>query len=96
LTPRAAPSVSQAAHFSADPAVAYTGEPSACASWIAAVPMPLDPPCTSSDSPAFRRPRSKTFAQTVKKVSGMAAACTKSMPAGTGRHCGAGATQYSA
>ena len=45
------------------------------------------------DSPALRRPRSKRFVQTVKNVSGMAAAATKSSRVGTGRHCGAGATQ---
>ena len=32
----------------------------------------------------------------MKKVSGSAAACCRVSPAGTGRHCGTGATQYSA
>ncbi|CFP64694.1 Uncharacterised protein [Bordetella pertussis] len=36
------------------------------ASWMAVVPMPLAPPCTSSASPAARRPRSNTLLQTVK------------------------------
>ena len=35
--------------------------------------MPLDPPCTRNDSPARSRPRSNTFVQTVKNVSGIAA-----------------------
>ena len=43
---RSAPSVSQTAHFSGVPAVAKTRTPSALASWIAVVPMPLAPPCT--------------------------------------------------
>ena len=93
---RSAPSRSHAAHFSADPAVAKTREPLAFASWIAVVPIPLEPPCTSIDSFGRRRPRWNTFVQTVKNVSGIAAAVTTSMPRGTGRHCGAGATQYSA
>ena len=55
--------------------------------------MPLDPPWMSADSPAFKRPRSKTLVHTVKNVSGIAAALVNSMPSGTGRHWGAGATQ---
>ena len=58
--------------------------------------MPLDPPCTSSDSPSARRARSKTLVHTVKSVSGSAAASTVPSPAGTGRQSGAGAAQYSA
>ncbi len=59
--------------------------PNALASWIAAVPMPDEPPCTSSVSPAFRPPRSKVLYQTVKNVSGTAAASVIGRPAGTGR-----------
>jgi len=44
LNARSAPSRSQAAHFAAEPAVAKTRAPNACASWIAVVPMPLEPP----------------------------------------------------
>jgi hypothetical protein len=47
-------------------------------------------------SPACRRPRSNTLVQTVKKVSGRAAASIIASLPGIGRHCGAGATQYSA
>jgi hypothetical protein len=64
--------------LSAEPAVASTRAPSALASWIAVVPMPLDPPCTRNHSPAARRPRSNTLFHTVKKVSGSAAARTMS------------------
>jgi hypothetical protein len=70
-----------------------TREPRATASWIAVVPMPLDPPWNNADSPARSFPRSKTFVQTVKNVSGMAAAVTTSMPFGIGRHWTAGAVQ---
>ena len=63
---------------------------------IAVVPMPLAPPWMRMVSPACSRPRSKTFVQTVKNVSGMAAASTMLNPRGTGRHCTAGAAQYSA
>ncbi len=38
----------------------------------------------------------KALAQTVKYVSGNAAARTASYPCGHGRHCASGATQYSA
>ena len=86
----------QAAHFSSEPAVAKTRDPQADASWIAMVPMPLDPPCTSSVSPGWRAARSKTLVQTVIAASGNAAASSVATPAGTGRHCGAGAAQYSA
>ncbi len=44
----------QAAHLSSLPAVTMTFAPSALASWIAVTPMPLEPPCTSSHSPAFK------------------------------------------
>ena len=57
--------------------------------------MPLEPPWTSSHSPATSRPRSNTFVHTVKVVSGSAAAATKSSPAGSGRHCCQGAAQFS-
>ena len=62
-----------------------TFAPKALASMIAVVPMPEVPPCTSSVSPAFSAPRSKTLVQTVKKVSGIAAASTIVRPAGIGR-----------
>jgi hypothetical protein len=58
--------------------------------------MPEAPPCTSSVSPGASRPRSKTFDQTVKKVSGSEAASTIDRPRGTGSTCTSGVTQYSA
>jgi hypothetical protein len=82
--------------LSSEPAVTATCAPLATASWIAVVPIPLDPPCTSSHSPPASRPRSKTFVHTVKNVSGMAAASTKLTPCGTGRHWPSGATHQSA
>jgi hypothetical protein len=50
-----------------------TRAPNACASWMAVVPMPLDPPWIRIVSPATSRPRSALLVQTVKKVSGIAA-----------------------
>ena len=91
-----APSARHALHFSAEPAVAITLEPSALASWIAVVPMPLEPPCTISHSPGLRPPRSNTLFHTVKNVSGTAAACTMSSPAGIGSADVSSAMQYSA
>src|SRR5262245_299424 len=74
---------------------AFVGD-RARASWIAAVPMPDEPPWTSSVSPAFNRPRSKALCQTVKKVSGIAAAVTSVRPGGTGSAWLSCAGQYSA
>jgi len=91
---RSAPSSRQAAHFCALPAVTITRASNALPSRIAVVPMPLAPPCTSRVSPRCRRERSNTFSQTVKKVSGSAAASSKLSCAGTGRHCTAGAATY--
>jgi hypothetical protein len=58
--------------------------------------MPLVPPCTSSHWPDCNRPRSNTFVQTVKYVSGIAAASTIDIPLGTGRHCRLGTAHNSA
>ena len=66
------------------------------ANWMAVTPMPLVPPCTNRVSPFCRRPRSNTLLQTVKKVSGNAAASSSDRPWGTGRHCATGATHSSA
>ena len=80
----AAPSARQAWALASDPAVAKTRTPRAWASWIAVVPMPEEPPCTRKLSPALRPPRTKTFDQTVKKVSGSAAASVMPRPSGIG------------
>ena len=58
--------------------------------------MPDEPPCTSSVSPLFSPPRSNTLCQTVKKVSGMAAASVKVKPAGSGSALLAWTVTYSA
>ena len=42
-------------------AVVNTRAPNAFASWIAVVPIPLDPPCTRNRSPAFNPPRMNTL-----------------------------------
>ena len=59
-------------------------------------PMPLEPPCTSSVSPACSLAIANTFCQTVKKVSGRLAASIMFRPGGTGRHWPTGATHCSA
>src|SRR5438046_10454589 len=82
---RSAPSFTQAPHFSALPAVANTLWSKAFTIWIAATPMPLDPPCTRNDSPGLKAARSNTLLHTVKKVSGKEAASTGVMPLGIGR-----------
>ena len=82
--------------MSSPPTVAKTVAPKACASWIAVVPIPDEPPWTRKLSPGCRRPRSNTLAQTVKKVSGMPPASIMPTPGGTGSTWGAGAVQYSA
>ena len=64
--------------------------------WIAAMPTPLVPPCTSRVSPWARRPSQIMLFQTVKNASGKAAASTKPTPFGTGMHCTAGTQQNSA
>jgi hypothetical protein len=48
LIARSAPSFRQASHFSLLPAVVMTLAPKAEPSWIAVVPMPDEPPWTSS------------------------------------------------
>ena len=48
------------------------------------VPIPDEPPCTSSVSPTASLPRSNTLCQTVKNVSGIAAASTIDRLAGAG------------
>ena len=52
---RSAPRSRQAWHFSALPAVVNTRAPKALASWIAVVPMPLEPPTTRTVRPEKSR-----------------------------------------
>ena len=60
-----APSSRQIFAFSGLPTVVATRAPRAVAIWMAVVPMPLPPPCTSSRSPAWRPPTITTFDHTV-------------------------------
>jgi hypothetical protein len=57
LIARTAPSASHASHFSFEPAVTTTFAPSFVATWMAVVPMPDEPPWTSSVSPGSNPPR---------------------------------------
>ena len=92
-----APVSRQIRHFSSVPAVASTrASRSLRAIWIAAMPTPLVPPCTSRVSPWSRRPSQTMLFQAVKNASGKAAASTKSKPVGIGMHCTAGTLQNSA
>ena len=61
-----------------------TWAPNALASMIAVVPMPDVPPWTSTQSPLFMSARMNMFCQTVKNVSGIAAASTIDSEGGTG------------
>lgn len=63
---------------------------------MAVVPMPLVPPCTRNQSPAFNAPRSNTLFHTVKQASGRPPASTRLVLAGTGSACTSSAMQYSA
>jgi hypothetical protein len=56
----------QNAALSSLPTVVMVMAPKACASWIAASPMPPEPPWINTVSPAFRWTRSKRLFQTVK------------------------------
>ena len=82
--------------LSGPPSVEMAFKPNSRASMSAVEPMPLVPPCTSRVSPARARPVWKRLAQTVKKVSGRAAACAALRPAGWGSNWVTGTTQYSA
>ncbi len=82
--------------MAADPAVTMTRAPTWRASWIAIVPMPDDPPCTSSVSPGCRLAMRKTFDHTVQTTSGSAAASTSDTPSGTGSSCPEGTRTSSA
>ena len=62
------------------PAVATTRAPSACASWIANVPMPPAPPWTRKTSSGRSPAIMNTLDQTVQATSGRAAAVTRSTP----------------
>ena len=82
----------QTASFSAVPAVVTTRAPSACASWMAIVPMPPAPPWTRKTSSGRSPATMNTLDHTVQATSGSAAAVTRSTPAGTGITWPAGTT----
>jgi hypothetical protein len=96
LIATSAPSRVQNSIFSALPTVHTTFALCATASWIAIVPIPDAPPCTSSHSRFERCAAMKTFDQTVAVVSGSAAALTRSTPSGTDRTWGAGTATFAA
>ena len=78
------------------PAVVNTRAPARAASWMAMVPMPLDPPCTRKQSPRRSPACMNTFDQTVLVTSGSAAAVASSTPAGRGSSWPAGTATRSA
>ena len=80
-------------HFSSVPAVEKTLAPKYFANCIAVVPIPLVPPCINIVSSLDKFPLSNTLVHTVKKVSGIAAACINDNPLGMGKVCCIGALQ---
>lgn len=93
-TATSAPRDRHRATRSGPPAVVSTRAPSATATWIATVPTPPDPPCTSTVSPG-RTWAAENVDHTVAAASGSAAAVTGSS-AGIGSTSPARATARSA
>ena len=91
-----APSSRQRCSRSGAPAVAATRAPSALATWMAWLPMPLLPPWIRNVSPAASRPAATMFDQTVQATSGSPPAVTRSTPAGMGSSWAAGTATCSA
>src|SRR5450759_1228541 len=91
-----APSSRQASSLYAVPAVTATRAPTARASWIAIVPIPLDPPWIRIVCPGCRLAVMNTLDHTVHATSGSAAASTSAMPFGTGSSWAAGTATCSA
>ena len=73
-----------------------TRAPSSRAIWIAALPTPLEPPMTSTSSPARSRARPTSMCQAVRNTSGVAAAADHSRLSGNGRQLTAGTDTFSA
>ena len=73
-----------------------TRAPKALPSWMAVVPIPLLPPCTSRVSPLVSPASWNTLEYTVHTVSGKAAATVTSSCPGTGSSWPAGTTTCSA
>ena len=91
-----APRSAHAASFSAVPAVVNTFADIALASWMANVPIPPEPPWTSSRSPGWSPAIMNTFDHTVQATSGIEPAVTRSTPSGTGISWPAGTATSSA
>ena len=91
-----APRSRQRSNLYCEPAVTATDAPRARATWIACVPIPLPPPCISSNCPECRFAPITRFDHTVHATSGSAAAACTSRPSGTGSTCDAGTTTCSA
>ncbi len=94
--PTSAPSSAQRASFSALPAVTSTRAPTAFASWIAIVPIPLAPPCSSTVSAGRRCATMNRLDHTVAVTSGSAAASSRLTPLGTGNSWPTGTATRSA
>ncbi len=76
--------------------MASTLAPARLASWIAAVPTPLAPACTSTVSPAFRWPNSNRQSSAVPNATGITEASLTSNPSGTTQALRAGTARSSA
>ena len=93
---RSAPREVHRAPFSGPPATAMTRAPAALPSWIPAVPSPLAAECTTSVSPAWRRPRLKRARWDVWNDSRKAVASASSKLGGASNTEMASAMAYSA
>ena len=76
--------------------MASTRAPARLASWIAAVPTPLAPACTSTVSPAFRWPAWNRQSSAVPNATGITDALPMSNPSGTRQALRAGIERSSA
>src|SRR5262245_42916539 len=79
-----APSALALSALASSPTVVKTVAPAARAIWIAAVPMPEPPACTSTLSPASSLALSNNMCCTVANAIGAQAASRKATPGGTG------------
>ena len=91
-----APSSPHRSILAAEPAVAATVAPSARATWIAWLPIPLAPPCTRMISPGLSRAVSTRLDHTVQAASGRPAASAMLTPSGIGITWAAGTATYCA
>ena len=87
--------LSRPSHFSALPTVTMTSRAEGRRHLIAVVPMPLAPPWIKQPFARLQPPRSNTLFQTVKTVSGSAAASTIERPSAQAAWSLSGATAIS-